>query len=217
MNVVGYLRVSTREQGDSGLGLEAQKQRIARECATREWTLTGFVTDVASGKRQEKLPNLRLALDELDSSSGDVALMVVRLDRLSRSLGDFAQTIDRARRCGWTLVILDPAIDMTNPWGEALAGMAAVWAQLEAALISQRTKAGLAIARERGTFQPGLRTRYVNEAVIERLLRWEQQGLSLRAMARRLDAEGALTPAGARGGWHHKTIRRILDRAHERG
>jgi DNA invertase Pin-like site-specific DNA recombinase len=213
MNVTGYVRVSTREQGDSGLGLEAQKRRIADECRGRDWRLEGFVTDVGSGTRQDKLPNLRVALDQLDRSAG--ALMVVRLDRLSRSLGDFAQTIDRARRCGWTLVILDPAIDMTSPWGEALAGMGAVWAQLEAALISQRTKAGLAIARDRGTFRPGERTRYTDRAVIARLARWRARGLSLREIARRLDAEGVPSPSG--GPWQHKTVDRILARERERG
>lgn len=209
MRVAGYVRVSTREQGDSGLGLEAQRAKIAEEVQRRGWRLERLAEEVSSGASMEKRGELRALLEDLDAGRYDV-LMVSRLDRLSRSLGDFAVTVDRARRHRWQLVMLDPALDMTDAWGEAVAGMAAVFAQLERALISQRTRAALAVARERGTFRPGEHLRYDDAATTARLIRWAQQGVTQRDAAARLNAEGVPGPGG--GQWHARTIGRILAR-----
>jgi DNA invertase Pin-like site-specific DNA recombinase len=210
VRVAGYVRVSTREQGDSGLGLEAQRAKIAEEVQRRGWRLERLAEEVSSGASMEKRGELRALLEDLDAGRYDV-LMVSRLDRLSRSLGDFAVTVDRARRHRWRLVMLDPALDMTDPWGEAVAGMAAVFAQLERSLISQRTTAALVIARARGTFRPGEHLRYTDAATVARLERWARQGVTQRDAAARLNAEGVPGPGG--GQWHARTIGRILARA----
>ena len=87
--VAGYIRVSTEEQGDSGLGLAAQRARIEAEVARRGWTIVEVFTDVASGKSLAGRDGLAAALVAADS--GRVGGIVVsKLDRLSRSLADFA-------------------------------------------------------------------------------------------------------------------------------
>ncbi len=80
--------------------------------------------------------------------------MVSRLDRLSRSVGEFAQFLERAEKKGWTVVVLDPAVDMTTPFGRAMAGMASVFAQLERDLVSQRTKEALRAKIASGEWTP---------------------------------------------------------------
>src|SRR4051812_27741665 len=62
MRVVGYVRVSTDEQGVSGLGLEAQRAAIAAECRRRGWELARFEADVAGGAKLDR-PGLNAAVD----------------------------------------------------------------------------------------------------------------------------------------------------------
>ena len=115
MRVLVYSRVSTREQGTSGLGLEAQREKCLAEIERRGWSLAastdrrpGIVIEVASAASRQR-PELDRALRMLDSGEADV-LMVSRLDRLSRSVGEFAAILDRARKKDWKVVVLDPAV-----------------------------------------------------------------------------------------------------------
>ena len=88
MHVIGYVRVSTEEQGLSGAGLQAQRAAIIAECERRGWELIEIAEDVGSGKNLKR-PGIRAALDTL--AAGDAsALVVAKLDRLSRSMLDFA-------------------------------------------------------------------------------------------------------------------------------
>ena len=146
--VVGYLRVSTEEQGASGLGLEAQRSEITAECARRGWRLARIEEDVSSGTRLE-LPGLTAAVEAVASAEVEEPI-VAKLDRLSRSVAHFSTLLERFRSKGWGLVILDLGIDTTTIMGEAMATMAATFAQVERRLISQRTKEGApGQARER--------------------------------------------------------------------
>ena len=210
MRVAGYIRVSSREQGDSGLSLAAQKGALSAAAALREgWTLAHIAVEVASAGNTRKRPVLRNLLDDLDAGRYD-ALLVSRLDRLARSVGDFAAMLDRADRHGWTLVCLSPAVDMTEPYGKAMAGVAAVFAQLERELIAQRTREGLEIARARGTFKPGEHLRYSDPAGIARMRALRREGLSYDKVAAAMTAEGWPTRHG--GAWAGRTIYDVLRR-----
>ena len=140
MRAIGYVRVSTQEQRDSGAGLEAQRRAIEEEAARRGWELVETFTDAgASGKSLKGRPGLQAALEVVESGQLD-ALVVAKLDRLSRSLLEFAGIVERARTKGWNLVCLDIGIDLSTPGGEMLAGTLAVFAQFERRLIGQRTR-----------------------------------------------------------------------------
>jgi DNA invertase Pin-like site-specific DNA recombinase len=205
---IAYVRASSREQEIEGLTLPEQKGRLAAEAARRGYELTTIVTDTKSGKRMEGR-QLGLVLDRLDAGEFDV-LLVTRLDRIARSLIDFLPVLERSSKHEWMLVMLDPAVDTTTPYGKAMAQMGGVFAELEGALISQRTKEGLAYARARGTFRPGEHCRYSDTVVIERIKRWKAQGLSAPKIAERLTTEGVQPPNGAV--WHPRTINRIIQR-----
>lgn len=209
VRAAGYVRVSTREQAREGLSLPDQKQRLARECAHRGWTLATIVPDTSTGKSMDKRPGLRILLDELDAGIYE-AMIVTRLDRIARSLADFLPVLERSSRHGWALTMLDPAVDTSTPYGRAMAQMAGAFAELEGALISQRTKEGLEYARARGTFRPGEHARYKDEAVIARILRWHGRGLSGPQIATRLRDEGVPGPLGPV--WHAKTVNRLIRR-----
>jgi DNA invertase Pin-like site-specific DNA recombinase len=136
--VIGYVRVSTDEQGASGLGLEAQRAAISAECERRGWRLARIEEDVSSGTKLDR-PGLNAAVEAV--ASGEVkGLVVAKLDRLSRSVAHFSSLLEPFRAKGWGLVILDLGIDTTSVMGEAMATMAATFAQVERRCIGERTK-----------------------------------------------------------------------------
>jgi DNA invertase Pin-like site-specific DNA recombinase len=118
MHVLGYVRVSTEEQADSRAGLEAQRAAILRECRRRGWKLVELVEDAGYSAKDLKRPGIQAALEVL--RRGDArALVVAKLDRLSRSMLDFTAVMAKAQKQGWALVALDCAVDTTTPAGEA--------------------------------------------------------------------------------------------------
>lgn len=118
--VVGYLRVSTEEQADSGAGLAAQEAAIRAECERREIPLLTLHTDAGVSGKSLVRPALTAALADLDAGHGDV-LMVAKLDRLTRSVHDATGLMQRSENSGWGLVALDAPVDTTTPAGRAMA------------------------------------------------------------------------------------------------
>lgn len=191
---IGYVRVSTDEQADSRLGLEAQRAAIVAEAERRGWRLVEIVEDAAISGRDLDRPGMALVLRALQTRRADT-LVVAKLDRLGRSLLDVAGLIEMAARQGWALVALDVGVDTASLTGKAMAGMMAVFAELERGLIGQRTRDALRAARERGTVLG--RPRVLSHEVLERIARDRAAGASLRAIARRLDEDGVRTGHGA--------------------
>jgi len=204
--VVGYVRVSTDEQADSGAGLAAQRAAIAAEAERRGWTLLAVHEDAgASGKSLSGRLGLQAALGAVQSGEAS-SLVVAKLDRFSRSLLDFADLTERSRRQGWALVALDLGVDTTTPSGEMMANVLAVFAQFERRLIGQRTKEALAQKRAAGV-RLG-RPRALPASTDELIVTLRRNGLTLPAIAAQLTQSGVATGQG--GKWHPTTVRRIL-------
>jgi DNA invertase Pin-like site-specific DNA recombinase len=144
MNAVGYLRVSTNEQGRSGLGLEAQKAAIEQFCAREGITLSSCFTEVQSGKRVSdtlaERPQLIAALEASKALGGP--LIVSKLDRLSRDVHTISGLMVHKVHFIVTELGRDADNFMIHLW--------AALAQKERELISQRTKAALAALKARG-------------------------------------------------------------------
>src|SRR5689334_21194675 len=102
---VGYIRVSTGGQVESGAGLDAQREALKAEADRRGWELT-IVADEGLSDSTMKRPALTEALSLLDTGKADV-LMAAKLDRISRSVTDFAKLLERANTKEWRLVLLD--------------------------------------------------------------------------------------------------------------
>lgn len=213
-HIIGYVRVSTEEQADSRLGLDAQRAAILAEAQRRGWAeadLT-FIEDAGYTAKNLNRPGIRAALKALETGQADT-LVVAKLDRLTRSMADFTGLLQAAAKHRWALVALDLQVDTTTPNGEAMAYVVAVFANLERRLISERTTAGLAEAARRGV-RLG-RPPSLPDAVVERVVTERRQGASLQAIADRLTADGV---AGAQGGrrWYPSTVRAALQSAERR-
>src|SRR6266851_9841551 len=89
VKVVGYIRVSTEDQADSGAGLEAQRAAIHEQCRRRSWELLAIHSDTASARSLAARPGLMRALADVEGGAAGT-LVVAKLDRLSRSLMDFS-------------------------------------------------------------------------------------------------------------------------------
>jgi DNA invertase Pin-like site-specific DNA recombinase len=203
----GYSRVSTDEQADSRNGLEAQRSAIDTEAERRGWAVEHFSDEGKSGKYIND--NLREVLGLLAAGQGD-GLVVAKMDRLARSVGHAYEILQTAERQGWALVVLDLNIDLTTPAGEAMAHMLATFAQFERRLISQRTKEALAAKKLRGE-RIG-RPRLATAGVVRRIVLDRNAGLTYGRIARALEAEAILSPAG-RPTWQASTVRRIYQSA----
>lgn len=203
---IGYVRVSTAEQAQSGLGLADQEARLEAEAAMRGWTMRLIVDDGYSAKSLKR-PGIGKALDLLAAGKAD-ALIVSKLDRLSRSVLDFTALMERSRKEGWALVALDLGVDTSTPAGEMVATVMASFAQYERRLIGQRTKDALAQLKTRGVRLGG--PVLLSEEVRTRIADERKAGRSLAAIADQLTAEGVPT---AKGGvrWYPSTVRAVLE------
>jgi DNA invertase Pin-like site-specific DNA recombinase len=207
VKIIAYIRVSTHEQADSRAGLDAQRTAILREAKRRDWHEADieWIEDAGFSAKTLKRPGLSAALDSLRLKEANV-LAVAKMDRLSRSLLDFAGIMQRAQRESWTLLALDSPADLTTPTGEAMAGVLAVFAQLERRLIGQRTKDALAERRAAGVVLGRPRTLAGN--VVARIVREHKAGAAYAAIARQLTADGVATAHG--GKWTATTVRKIV-------
>lgn len=219
---VAYYRVSTARQGVSGLGLDAQRKTVSDFLNGGSWSLVGEFIEIESGKAADR-PELEKALARCRVMGA--ALVVANVSRLTRSVAFLSKLLEASvpvRFCDL------PAID--GPTGRFLLTQMAAVAELEAGLISDRTKKALAAAKARGQKlgNPGnLKNRDVGSANGQAVrvkaansraadlapIIAEVRGagaVSLREIAAGLHARGVLTPKGKP--WSATQIQRILAR-----
>jgi DNA invertase Pin-like site-specific DNA recombinase len=136
---VAYRRVSTRQQGASGLGLEAQDQMINEYVARVNGAILGSFVEVESGKRNDR-PELRKALAL--AKKAKATLLVAKLDRLARSVSFVSVLLD-------TPGVEFRAADFPDA-SRMMIQLLSVFAEYEREMISRRTKQALAARRARG-------------------------------------------------------------------
>ncbi len=170
------------------------------------WRTTAYAVYEDAGHSAKSLdrPALGKALDALEHGAGS-ALMVAKLDRLTRSVHDATGLMLRAERAGWGVVALDVAVDTTTPQGAAMAQVLAVFAELERRLIGQRTRDALAVRQAQGV---RLGRPQLPASVVRRIIRARNRGESWSAIARNLDADRVPTAQGGRR-WYPATVRAV--------
>jgi DNA invertase Pin-like site-specific DNA recombinase len=223
---ISYLRVSTDKQGRSGLGLEAQRAAVESYLNGGRWTLAAEYLEAESGKRSDR-PKLAKALAHAKAIGA--TLVFAKLDRLTRNV-DLLRALVAS---DVDLVFCDLPHVPPGAMGRFLLTQMASVAELEAGLISERTKAALAAAKARGVklgnpngaralrgkqtgnaqavaaVKANAERRAGNLVAIVNDIR--SQGLtSIRAIAAELNERGVLTPRG--GAWHPTSTARLLSR-----
>jgi DNA invertase Pin-like site-specific DNA recombinase len=224
LQIVAYLRVSTVRQGESGLGLEAQRAAVASYAKAQGATILREFVEVESGKKSDR-PQLKAALAHARRSKA--RLVVAKLDRLSRNVAFLSAIMEAG--------VEFSACDVPSASRVVLHILAAI-AEEEARAISVRTKAALAAAKARGTLlgtnRPGsvkvsTEARKLGQArgsranrekaiagyadLLPYVSQLRSQGVTLVGIASVLNAEGHVTRNGA--AWSPAQIHRLLARA----
>jgi DNA invertase Pin-like site-specific DNA recombinase len=215
---VTYMRVSTAEQGKSGLGLEAQKRDISIFLDTYSevpFEVIGEFTDVLSGTDDDR-PELTKAIGLAKKTGAD--LLVAKLDRLSRRVSFIAKLME------------DPKLSFRvaqMPHADKFQlHVYAALAEQERDFISKRTKAALAEAKARGQKLGGLRDKTMKrnnavkananaraEKIAGIVVPLREAGRTLREIASHLDRAGVATARGGR--WNASQVQRVLQRVSE--
>lgn len=220
MKAIIYTRVSTAEQGKSGLGLESQLNAVTDFCQAENIEVIGHYSEVETGKGQDALdvrPQLAKALAHAKKESA--YLVVAKLDRLGRNVAFISALMES--KVPFIVSQLGKDAD------SFMLHLYAALSEKERELISTRTKAALQVLKDKGV-QLGNRTNLddarlkSNETVkaqatafADNVLPFVKQlrdsGETLATIAKRLNDMGVKTRRG--GKWHHCTVANILKRA----
>lgn len=219
MKFVTYLRVSTQQQGQSGLGMEAQQVAVQALVGSKLGTIVAEFQEVESGRKgAASRPALMEALATCKRERA--ALVIGKLDRLARDVRFFLEVLDDSRV---DIRFADlPDVNPKTDEGRMLLISMANFAEFEGRRIGTRTKAALAAAKARGVLlgvagaanlRPNIKARQdaskafaLNLAPI--IAGFKAEGLLQRQQIERLNALGIKTPTG-RGAWSLTQLQRV--------
>lgn len=213
MKAVSYLRVSTRKQSISGLGLEAQRERIGRFLGDKNAELLAEYVDVASGSKDART-GLKDAINYVKKT--DATLVIAKLDRVSRRVSFIAGLMESGIK--FAIAELPNATEFQIHLYAALS-------QEERRLISERTKAALAAAKRRGTVlgKNGKVLAQKNKTAAisfahglkDMLVELRDSGLTFKEIADEMNDRGIASFSGSK--WHGMTVKRAYLRCLKSG
>ena len=212
---VGYIRVSTEEQADSGLGLEAQRLRVEAQAIVSDLDLLDVIEDGGYSAKCLDRPGLARLMDMVNAGEVDV-IITAKLDRLTRNLSDLLHLLDvlrKARRAsggkGVALVSCSESLDTTTPTGRLMIHLLGSIGEWERDTIGERTRSAMAVARKQGRLISGrapfgyragadgyLEQDEREQDIIERVENLREAGESWQSVADTLTAEGERTRTG---------------------
>lgn len=210
--IISYIRVSTQKQGMSGLGLEAQQKAVQQYLAEQGAELVAEYVEVESGRKTDKQrPELAKALEACKKQKA--VLVVAKLDRLARNVHLISGLMESK--------VKFVCLDMPEA-NELTLHVMAAFAEYEAKRISERTKAALAVAKERGVklgaagaanLKPNIELRQKKAQTFAESLSGIFEGFRLRGLTQRqivteLNGLGIKTIRG--GSWTQIQVQRVL-------
>lgn len=222
--VVGYLRVSTEEQAESGFGLQAQEAKVRSYAAALGLPLSEIITDDGYSGGTLDRPALQALLTRM--AAGEVGTVVIaRLDRLSRSLRNLLNLYgDAFDTHKVALVSVGEQFDTSTASGRLFFQMVGSFAEFERATITERTSGGRKQKATKGGYaggRPAFGYRAAGAAhgleidagaaeTVRHIFELEAEGVSRRGIAYRLNDEGRKTAQGAM--WTAVQVGRVLER-----
>lgn len=226
--VIGYIRVSTEQQADGGVSLEAQREKVRAYALAMDLVLVDVIVDAGFSAKSLERPGLRSALARLEAGDA-TALLVVKLDRLTRSVRDLGDLVERYFASRFALLSVSDSIDTRTAAGRLVLNVLTSVAQWEREATGERTREALAHLKREGVRLGGaalgwermperddegrrlVRAVDGEEDTVRRILELRGAGSSLREIAATLTHEQRRTKRG--GNWRPVTIARVLARS----
>lgn len=201
---IAYLRVSTDKQADEGVSLDVQRAKVRAYADLYDLDLVEVIVDAGESAKTLDRPGLVRALGMLKSGKAD-ALLVVKLDRLTRSVAHLGELVERYFAVGKSaLMSVGEQIDTRSAGGRLVLNVLASVSQWEREIIGERTSAAMQHKAAAGEYTGGaapygfavaadgvhLEPVAAEQETLASARRLRAAGLSLRAIARELDAAG---------------------------
>jgi len=217
MAIIAYLRVSTDEQANSGLGLDAQLASITQKIGTPDATYR----DEGYSGSDHKRPALLQALNTLKT---DDVLAIAKRDRLGRDVFLMAWIEKEVKKCGARIISsAGEGTDADDPASVLMRQIIDAFAEYERNIIGARTASAMAQKKERNEYTGGkvpfgytldvdgvhLVEDQAEQAVITRIQKLRDKGYSLRQIGTELEQAGIFTKEGKQV-WNPKTVRQLL-------
>ena len=225
MKTIGYIRVSTEEQAQSGLSMDNQREKIAALAGLHDWNLVGMIEDPGFSAGTTNRPGLQEVLSQVRSRKVK-AVIILKLDRLTRNQKDLLSLLEVFNRYGVRLVSVSEQLDTNSASGRFFISMLGGISEWEKGVISERTGAAIdQLRKEKKKFtrHPPLGWRFdgsgrmIKHDPEQKTLRviheLHADGLSLRKIGEELLGRG-MTPRNGKG-WSTSVIRNAIRSASE--
>jgi site-specific DNA recombinase len=212
VNAIGYVRVSTEQQANEGISIDLQIEKIKQYCNLYGYELHDIIIDAGLSAKSLNRPGLTNVLQCLTDNKAD-ALVVYKLDRLTRSLGDWSDLIKDYfnERSGKTLLAVVDQIDTSTASGRMCLNLMMTVFQWEREVISERTK-GQPLGSARFGSNLNSSTLEFNQselAVIKLILDLRAEGKTQKQIADHLNQNNIRSKRG--GIWYQRTVKNIID------
>lgn len=214
-----YIRVSTLEQAQEGYSVGEQKERLIAYCKAKDWLIADIYVDGGYTGSNLNRPGIQKLISETDKFD---LVLVYKLDRLSRSQRDTLYLIEEVfRPKGVDFISMQESFDTSTPFGKAMIGLLAVFAQLEREQIKERTWMGRVARAKTGLHHGGgnipigyeyedgkLIVNPYEAEQVRKIYEWYLAGASLKGITDRLQDEGYTNKYSSYNSW--SSVRNIL-------
>jgi DNA invertase Pin-like site-specific DNA recombinase len=220
MKAIGYVRVSTDQQADRGVSLEAQAEKVRAMAVVKDAELLDVIVDAGESAASLQRPGMARLLALVDSRAVDVVI-IAKLDRLTRSVADLAELLKRFKKHKVSLVSVADSLDTKSAAGRLVLNIMVSVSEWEREAIGERTRDAMRLKQTKGervgTVPFGSRLAAdgvhleddpAEQHSLARLRMLRAAGRSHRQIADRLNAEGLATRTGSP--WRHQYVANLL-------
>ena len=221
INAIGYVRVSTEQQASEGISIDLQIEKIKQYCNLYNYELLDIIIDAGVSAKSLKRPGITNVLQCLADNKAD-ALVVYKLDRLTRSLADWSKLIEKYfnEKSGKTLLAVIDQIDTSTASGRMCLNLMMTVYQWEREVISERTKAALQHKKSKGQplgsakfgeniTQENISPNLEEQKIINSILELRSSGRTLQQIADYLNKNSITSKRG--GIWYQRTVKNVVD------
>src|SRR5262245_7198856 len=202
MKAIGYVRVSTDQQADRGVSLEAQEQKVRAMAVVKDADLLDVIVDAGESAKSLQRPGMARLLDLVDRRAVDVVI-IAKLDRLTRSVADLAELLKRFKRRGVNLISVADSLDTKTAAGRLVLNIMVSVSEWEREAIGERTRDALRLKQSKNErvgnvafgYRPAadgvhLETNAAEQQILARIRTLRTAGQTMRQIAATLNDEG---------------------------